>query len=54
MRLLNATARFGPEAAQDALGGADLRHETHHILSFARPFSTRRTLRSLLRANTPR
>ena len=28
MRLLNATARFGPEAAQDALGGADLRHET--------------------------
>ena len=35
MRLLNATARFGPEAAQDALGGADLRHETHHILSFA-------------------
>ena len=31
---LNATARFGPEVAQDALSSPDLRVETHHLLSF--------------------
>lgn len=34
LRLLNATARFGPETAQDALSAPDLRVETHHLLSF--------------------
>ena len=34
LRLLNATARFGPEIAQDALSSPDLRVETHHLLSF--------------------
>ena len=34
LRLLNATARFGPEVAQDALSSPDLRVETHHLLSF--------------------
>jgi hypothetical protein len=34
VRLLNATARFGPEIAQDALSSPDLRVETHHLLSF--------------------
>ena len=34
LRLLNATARFGPTVAQDALSSPDLRVETHHLLSF--------------------
>ena len=34
LRLLNATARFGPETAQRALSSPDLRVETHHLLSF--------------------
>ena len=34
LRLLNATARFGPETTQRALSSTDLRVETHHLLSF--------------------